>query len=259
MTVCPQCHTVHGDEHSFCQRCGNPLVAEEKAPLNSCPNCSGPVFPGQNFCTECGQRVKSLTDARPVTRPVPRDDLFYNKSSSRSRPRPAPSKPGLSKWLIGLAGLVILAGVYYFWPKAPERKPLVVSPGSPPVSSPAPERVDSLQRDVERLAERIRAAHMKKDMSLFISCYAPSYPNLGELERQTYENWKNFDFKNVSYNISNLRRVGPNQAAAELVWNFQLFNNQTKTSEMHRVVFNITLEEIGGTWKIRESKDMGQS
>ena len=76
-------------------------------------------------------------------------------------------------------------------------------------------------------------------MSLFISCYSTSYPNLGELERQTYENWKNFDFKNVSYNISNLRRVGPNQAAAELVWNFQLFNNQTKASEMHRAVFNV--------------------
>ena len=85
----------------------------------------------------------------------------------------------------------------------------------------------------------------------------PSYPNLGELERQTYENWKNFDFKNVSYNISNLRRVGPNQAAAELVWNFQLFNNQTKASEMHRAVFNVMLEESGGTWKIRESKEMG--
>ena len=80
MTVCPQCHTVHGDEHSFCQRCGNPLVGEEKAPVNSCPNCSGPVFPGQNFCTECGQRVKNISGARPSTRPAVRDDLFYKSS-----------------------------------------------------------------------------------------------------------------------------------------------------------------------------------
>jgi hypothetical protein len=156
-----------------------------------------------------------------------------------------------------LLGLVILAGVYYIWPKAPERKPLVVAPGIPPVAAPTTERADTLQRDVERLAERIRAAHMKKDMSLFISCYSNDYSNLGELERQTYENWKNFDFKNVSYNISNLRRVGPNQAAAELIWNFQLFNNQTKVSEMHRAVFNVMLEESGGNWKIKESKEIG--
>ncbi len=256
MTVCPQCHTVHGDEHSFCQRCGNPLIGEEKAPAQYCPNCSGPVFPGQNFCTECGQRVKNIFD-RPSTRPPARDDLFYKSDAKLSRQRPAPSRAGFPKWVIGLCGFLILAGVFYFWPKSPERKPLVVSPGSPPVAAPAPEKTDTLQRDVERLAERIRAAHMKKDMNLFISCYAADYPNLGELERQTYENWKNYDFKNVSYNINNVRRVGTNQAAAELVWNFQLLNNQTKASELQRGVYNIMLEDTSGTWKIKDSKEAG--
>jgi hypothetical protein len=256
MTVCPQCHTVHGDEHSFCQRCGNPLIGEEKAPAQYCPNCSGAVFPGQNFCTECGQRVKNIAGDRSSSRPAKRDELFYQSSSRRSQQRPAPARAGFPKWLIGLLGLVILAGVYYVWPKAPT-KPLVTSPVSPPVAAPTTEKTDTLQRDVERLAERIRAAHMKKDMSLFISCYSTAYPNMGDLERQTYENWKNFDFKNVSYNISNLRRVGPNQAEADLVWNFQLYNNQTKASEMHRSVFNVMLEESGGTWKIRDSKDIG--
>jgi hypothetical protein len=256
MTVCPQCHTVHGDEHSFCQRCGNPLVGEEKAPAQYCPNCRGLIFPGQNFCTECGQRVKNISGDRSAPRPASRDELFYKSSGRRSQQRPAPSRPGFSKWLIGLAGLMILFLVYYFWPKAPERKPLVVAPGIPTATAPPTERADTLQRDVERLAERIRAAHMKKDMSLFISCYAHDYPNLGDLERQTYENWKNYDFKNVSYNITNLRRIGPNQAAAELIWNFQLVNNQTKASEMHRSVVNVVLEESSGTWKIKESKEV---
>ncbi len=256
MTVCPQCHTVHGDEHSFCQRCGNPLIGEEKAPAQYCPNCSGPVFPGQNFCTECGQRVKNIAGDRTGSRPARRDELFYQSSSRRSQQRPAPTRTGFPKWLFGVLGLLILAGAYYFWPRTPS-KPQTVSPSLPPVAAPTTEKADTLQRDVERLAERIRAAHMKKDMSLFISCYSTSYPNLGELERQTYENWKNFDFKNVSYNISNLRRVGPNQAEADLVWNFQLFNNQTKNAEMHRAVFNVLLEESGGTWKIRDSKEIG--
>lgn len=256
MTVCPQCHTVHGDEHSFCQRCGNPLVGEEKAAAHFCPNCSGPIFPGQNFCTECGQRVRNIAADRPKPRPSPREELFYQSGARRPRPRPAPPGFRLPKWLLGLAGVLILAGVYYFWPKGPS-KPLVVQPGLPPATAPPAERVDTLQREAERLAERIRAAHMKKDMSLFLSCYAPSYPNLGELERQTYENWKNFDFKNVSYNITNLRRVGPNQAVADLIWNFQLVNNQTKASELHRTVVNVLLEESGGTWKIRDSKDIG--
>ncbi len=221
-----------------------------------CPNCGGPVYPGQNFCTECGQRIKAAGE-RPNVRPLGQDELFYRTPSPRSRPRPVPRRSGVNKWLVGLVGLVILVGVYFLWPKAPDRKPVVPLPGLPPTATPGPERTDTLARDVERLAERIRAAHMKKDMNMFISCYAPSYPNLGELERQTYENWKNYDFKNVSYNIANLRRTGPNQAVAEFIWNFQLINNQTKASEMHRAVINVLLEETGGTWKIRESKDVG--
>lgn len=257
MMICPQCHTVHGDEHSFCQRCGNPLVEEERVPFRPCSNCGGPIYPGQNFCTECGQRVKTALGERSTSRPVVSEDLFYQARKPRSRQRPASRYSGMSKWLIGFTGLIILLGVYFFWPKTPEHKPVTPLPGLPPMATPGSERADTLSRDVERLAERIRAAHMKKDMNMFISCYAPSYPNLGELERQTYENWKNYDFKNVSYNIANLRRIAPNQAIAEFIWNFQLLNNQTKGSEMHRAVINVLLEETDGIWKIRESKDVG--
>jgi len=255
MTICPQCQTVHGDEHSFCQRCGNPLVGEERVPARPCPNCGGPIYLGQNFCTECGQRIKTASGERPSPRAVAQDDLFYRAPSQR-RPRPVSRRTGVNKWLVGLVSLVIIVGVYFFWPKTPERKSAVPLPGLPPIATPEPERADTLARDVERLAERIRAAHLKKDMNMFISCYAASYPNLGELERQTYENWKNYDFKNVSYNIANLRRIGPHQAVAEFIWNFQLINTQTKAAEMYRSVINVTLEETDGVWKIRESKDV---
>lgn len=257
MNICPQCHTVHGEEHSFCQRCGNPLVEEERVPSRPCPNCGGPVYPGQNFCTECGQRVRSSGGERPGARPVAQEELFYRSPAQRRRSRPVPRQSGAAKWVLGLIGVVMVAAVFYFWPRGPERQPTVSVPGLPPVATPGSERADTLARDVERLAERIRAAHMKKDMNMFISCYAPTYPNLGELERQTYENWKNYDFKNVSYNIANLRRINPNQAVAEFIWNFQLINNQTKASEIHRAVVNVMLEESGGVWKIRESKDVG--
>ncbi|AEB10014.1 double zinc ribbon domain-containing protein [Desulfobacca acetoxidans] len=259
MTVCPKCHTVHGDEHRFCQRCGNPLVPEENVPPNYCSNCGTPYFPGQHFCTECGQRIKGTAESRPPRRPTVQDDLFYQPRPSRSRSQPTLTKKGFPKWTVGLVGLIIVAGAYFLWPQTSNRTPMVASPGTPVVSSPPVGRIDTLQREVERLAEKIRSAHMNKDMNLFISCYSPSYPDLGKLERETYETWKNFDFRTVSYNISNIRQFGPRHATADLVWNFQLYNNQTKAYELHRAVVNVTLEEIGGIWKIRESKDMGYS
>ena len=158
MTVCPQCHTVHGDEHSFCQRCGNPLVGEEKANAQSCPNCSGLVFPGQNFCTECGQRLKFSSAERPGPRLAPREELFYTSAPRRTRPRPEAPRSGLPKWLIGLAVLALLGGVYFLWPSGPERNPLTSGPGVPAWTMPSTDRADTLQRDVERRAVRIRAS-----------------------------------------------------------------------------------------------------
>lgn len=251
MMVCPQCYTVHGDEHNFCQRCGNPLVPAEKTAHTPCPNCGIPTFPGQHFCPECGQRLRELVIPRREPQVSSRPELFYRPPAPRRRP--ATSMGSFWRWGTGLAILLVLVGLY-FWLRTPEKRPVAVVPSQPPPVAAKPEQ---LQREVERLAEKIRTAHLNKDMNLFLSCYAPGYPNLGELERLTFETWKDYDFKTINYNISNIRQFGPRHATADIIWNFQLYNQKTRTYELHRSVINVSLEEIGGTWKIRESKESG--
>ncbi len=43
---------------------------------------------------------------------------------------------------------------------------------------------DDLKREVEKISEKIRAAHLNKDINKWLSCYNSSYPNLGRLENQ---------------------------------------------------------------------------
>ncbi len=255
MAICPQCHTLHGDRHQFCQRCGNPLAPEENAPQNSCSNCQEPVFPGQNFCTECGQRVRVPVPTRS-SRKSSGKGVFYPPPPERGT-GPAPRRRSRA-WIGILTTAVVVIGLTYVWLREPTRKPTTPPIEKAPSYTPVP-RTDSLQREVERVAEKIRAAHMNKDMNQFLGCYSSSYPDLGQLERATYANWKMYDFKNVSYNISNVHLIGPNLASAEVIWNFQLFNNQTKAYELHRAAFQVILEGSGGAWKIRESKEIGYS
>jgi hypothetical protein len=256
MSFCTQCHIVHGEEHQFCQKCGNPLAANEGVPQLPCTNCRAPIFPGQNFCTECGQPNRSARPGRRGSRPTDKEPLFY---PSRTGPGEAPQRRGLSgMWMSVLAIALVLVGTGYFYLRDSSRKKPVKS--SPPVETILPPaRPDTLQREVERLAEKIRSAHLNKNINQFIACYSPAYPQLGQLEANTLETWKNYDFKNVSYNISNVRSLGVNQASAELVWNFQLYNHQTKTYELQRAAYEVILEGVKDGWKIRESKEMGYS
>ena len=54
MPYCNQCQLVHGEEHRFCQRCGQLLKGSDNAAARACARCGTLTFPGQKFCTECG-------------------------------------------------------------------------------------------------------------------------------------------------------------------------------------------------------------
>jgi hypothetical protein len=150
-----------------------------------------------------------------------------------------------------LLALVALAG-FFGW------QYLVKKPSVPPPSIASVPRKD-LRRDVERLAEKIRAAHISKDINKWLSCYDPNYPNLGRLEHQILELWKNYDIRDVSYRINNIRWQGDRQASAELVWNITLYDHRTDDYTLLRQAYTVSLEKASDGWRIRKSQEKGAS
>ncbi|MBW1918348.1 MAG: zinc ribbon domain-containing protein [Deltaproteobacteria bacterium] len=256
MSYCPQCHLVHGESQHFCQRCGQPLIKAESVPHLPCPNCGALTLPGQNYCTECGHQVRTKgqnigSSGRPA-----RERLFYPTRGDAGNSKRWQGRTGV--WLAGMGVLLSLSLLLYFWTRepSPTTHSLPFTPGHTYQPS---TKIENLQKEVEHITEKIRASHLNKDINRFMSCYHSAYPDLGRLEALTLENWKNYDFKNISYHISNLQVIGPNQVSAEVVWNFQLYNHQTKAYELHRAAFQIILQQTGDSWKIRESKELGYS
>jgi hypothetical protein len=130
----------------------------------------------------------------------------------------------------------------YLWTRLPGGAPTT---RVPTVSTPH----DDMRRQVERLAEKIRAAHLNKDINKWLSCYHPSYPHLGRLESQILELWKNYDVREVSYRIANVQRQGDNRASADLVWNIQVWDHRTHDYTLLRPSYKIMLEKTNDGWR----------
>ena len=156
-------------------------------------------------------------------------------------------RPGRFLSLIALALLVV--GGIYLWRHIPSRPPV---PPVPPTTTPQ----DDLKREVEKISEKIRAAHLNKDINKWLSCYDSAYPNLGRVENQMLELWKNYDIKEVSYRISNIQRVSDRQATADIVWNIQLYDHRTHDYTLVRQKYQTIMEKGPGGWKIRDSKEV---
>jgi RNA polymerase subunit RPABC4/transcription elongation factor Spt4 len=251
MPYCSQCQIIHGEEHRFCQRCGQLLKGYQNASARPCARCSTLTFPGQKFCTECGLPLRTARIPQEEEPMYERPPLFYPR-----RPEPPRRRGGSRRFgrlLSFIAVIVIALGALYVWRQLPVRVP-----GKDKVPTVAAPQED-LRREVEKISEKIRSAHLNKDINKWTSCYNSAYPNLGQLEAKMLELWKNFDIKEVSYRISNVQALGDKQVAADIVWNIQVYDHRTHDYTLVRQNYKIILEKSPAGWKIRDSKEEGGS
>lgn len=246
MPYCNQCQLIHGEEHRFCQRCGQLLKGATSTEARPCGRCGTLIWPGQKFCTECGLPLRVARNNQEGEEGPSRPPLFYPRrpeTMARRRQR----RPGRFLSLIVLALLVV--GGIFLWRLIPSR-----GPSAPVPTATTPQ--DDLRREVEKISEKIRAAHLNKDINKWLSCYDSAYPHLGQLENRQLELWKNYDIKEVNYRISNVQRVSDKEATADIVWNIQLYDHRTHDYTLVRQKYQTVIEKGPGGWKIRDSKEL---
>jgi hypothetical protein len=188
-------------------------------------------------------RVSQPEEYEPERPPV-----FYPRRTE-PLPRRRARRSGRILSLLGI--FLLLAGVWFVWSRLPARVPIARAPA--PVTAPQ----EDLKREVEQIAEKIRAAHLNKDINKWLSCYSSAYPNLGHLENRMLELWKNYDIKEVNYRISNVQRLSDTQMAADIVWNIQVYDQRTRDYTLVRTAYKAILEKGPGGWKIKDSKEEG--
>jgi hypothetical protein len=161
-----------------------------------------------------------------------------------------------------IAGGILLLGValgYFSWFKpSSSATPLskeIVSP-SAEMSSPQSQSPVSTKGEAEQIAslfENIRQANLKKNISLFMSCYSRDFEDKEGKRLAVLETWENFNYVDLSYRLKK-QMISGDTADVRVEW---LIRTSPKTGgqpQDTRSVLNVLLTREDGNWKIKTIK-----
>jgi uncharacterized protein YbaR (Trm112 family) len=160
-------------------------------------------------------------------------------SSSSSRP-PAitVAEPGESKNTEGSSSISKKA--------APAPAPL---PDIPKTPSAETQEIGS----IKTLLENVRQSNLKKDIDLFVSCYASDFENMEGRKRATIAYWERFSYLDLSYDLKNLS-LSAETAKARVEWLIKTSLRGGSQFQQNKSILDVTFRKEEGRWKIKEVK-----
>jgi uncharacterized protein YbaR (Trm112 family) len=130
------------------------------------------------------------------------------------------------------------------------------SPPPVPDTSKPPPPVIQETRNIETLLENIRLANLRKDIDLFISCYASNFKDREEKRRATLIFWTRFDYLDLSYDLKDASISG-DTAKVKVQWVITISPKTGKPSQTTKANLDVKLKKEEGGWKIEEVKQVG--
>ena len=169
------------------------------------------------------------------------------------------------------SGIIILIAVagYFLWPKysylikkQPRPGGLISKEGSvssttspsQPQPTTAPENAVGQEAEKMRsLFENIRQANIQKNIDLYMSCYSLDFQGREEKRKSTLENWQNFDYFDLSYDLKS-QAISGDTASAKVEWVIKFSPKSGGQAQETKSFLDVTLKKEEGTWKIKEIK-----
>ena len=130
-----------------------------------------------------------------------------------------------------------------------------VVPSPPDTSKPPSAEIQEI-RNIETLLENIRQANLKKDIDLFISCYASNFKDREGKKRATLSFWTKFDYVDLSYDLKN-SSISGDTAKVKVEWVIRISSITGRQQQKNKTNLDVTLKKEEGRWKIEEVKQAG--
>lgn len=109
---------------------------------------------------------------------------------------------------------------------------------------------------IRDLLEKVRQANLRKDIDLFLSCYASDFKDREGKKKATLAHWKNFDYIDLSYDLKN-PSISGNTAKAKVEWLIKISPYTGGQPRESKTILDVTLRKEEGEWKIEEVKSIG--
>ena len=103
------------------------------------------------------------------------------------------------------------------------------------------------------LLENVRQSNLKKDIDLFVSCYASDFENMEGRKRATIAYWEKFNYLDLSYNLKDLS-LERETAKARVEWVIKTSSKNGGQAQQNKSVLDVAFRKEDGKWKIRGVK-----
>jgi rRNA maturation endonuclease Nob1 len=103
------------------------------------------------------------------------------------------------------------------------------------------------------LLENVRQSNLKKDIDLFVSCYASDFENMEERKRATAAYWDKFNYLDLSYDVRSLS-ISDETAKARVEWLIKTSSKDGEKPQQNKSVLDVVFKKEEGKWKIKEVK-----
>jgi len=283
LLICPKCKVFY-EIGKFCRKCGTVLDKQvqlqekekpavttsphikEEPPLIQAPKEQPIEKPKVELKLEQAKEVKK--EPPPIQTPEQKQ-VEKLKKETRKMETPPPERKGILRPLtIGIVGIIVLIAVagYLLWPKyshlikkqPPSSPALISKEGTPPVSpsaevkpSPSPGTEAQEIEKIKSLLENIRQANLQNNIDLFMSCYSLDFRDREGRRGDTLENWKNFDYLELSYDLKS-HSISGDTANARVEWFILTSSKKSGQSQESKALLDVTFKKEDGSWKIKE-------
>jgi len=109
---------------------------------------------------------------------------------------------------------------------------------------------------IKDLFENIRQANLRKDIDLFVSCYATDFKDRDGKRKATLSFWKKFDYLELSYDLKKTSITG-DTARIRIEWVMKISSTGGGQPRESKTFFDAVLKKEQGSWKTQEVKQGG--
>jgi len=131
----------------------------------------------------------------------------------------------------------------------------VTSPTKTQPITPKPSEAEEVEA-IKNLLENIRQSNLQKNIALFMSCYALEFKDREGRKTTTLENWRIFDYLELSYDLKR-QAISGDTANARVEWFILTSPKGGGQAQESKAVLDVTFKKEDGRWKIIEIKSAG--
>jgi hypothetical protein len=192
-------------------------------------------------------RPKPPEPGATISKEVPIKTLPRSSSStSRSTPVAEPGKSGDTDGRLAVSSSSISKEAA----ATPPPPPVPQIPKTPPPEAP---EIGKEVGNIMTLLEDVRQSNLKKDIYLFVSCYASDFQNMEERRRATLAYWEKFNYLDLSYSLKDLALSGET-AKARVEWLIKTSSKNGGQAQQNKSILEVSFKKEDGRWKIKETK-----